>query len=71
MENIDEKIFEATAIADAISTIALCVQNTTAYVERDSGVADVLFGIRKLAETLGDELNGISYDLVGKGGDVA
>lgn len=68
-ETFDDKIMEATAIADAISTIVLCVQHTDVDIELHSGVADVLFGIRKLAEMLNNKLNEASCDSLRKDGE--
>lgn len=68
-ETLDDKIMEATAIADAISTIVLCVQHTDADIEINSGYADVFFGIRKLAEMLNNKLNEVSSDSLRKDGE--
>lgn len=69
--DLENKIMESTAIADAIGSIALFIQAIDTKKELTKEAADVIFGIRKLAEMLGDELNEVSYELVRKGGEVA
>lgn len=62
-EMIAEKIDEISCIADAIRTIAFCLEQSSVDLERDNRKHDVFLGIKKLGEVLGKELDTLAQDI--------
>ncbi len=57
---ISDKVCEAAAVADAISTISLCIAHTNANLNLEHRADDVFKGLETLGRALSDMLSEIS-----------